>query len=203
MNKRLFISIARRFVRQIRWIKRRWYLQKCYWGVFLTGGIIEISDNVSISVPVRCDGPGQVTVGSKSSLGYLLAPMLGKGEILLQSRTPQARITIGSGCHFSNNVSLVACREITIGADCLLGDFVTIFDSDFHNIDPAQRHLSCGQSLPVRIGNNVWIGSRAMVLKGVTIGDNSVIAPMAVVTRDVPANIVVAGIPAKKVKDIA
>ena len=55
---------------------------------------------------------------------------------------------------------------------------------------------------PVMIGNNVWIGSRAMVLKGVEIGTGAVVAPMTIVTKDVPANCVVAGIPAKVIRHL-
>ncbi|MBK8992745.1 MAG: acyltransferase [Gammaproteobacteria bacterium] len=76
----------------------------------------------------------------------------------------------------------------------------TITDSDWHGIyDRIERNA---EPAPIRIGNNVWIGDRATVLKGVTIGDNSIVGAGAVVARDVPANVVVAGNPARVVKEL-
>jgi maltose O-acetyltransferase len=79
---------------------------------------------------------------------------------------------------------------------------VAIVDADFHEINPATRDNSAGEVRPVTIGNNVWIGSRVMVLKGASIGDNSVIAAMSVVTSAIPANCVAAGIPAKVIRHL-
>jgi acetyltransferase-like isoleucine patch superfamily enzyme len=79
------------------------------------------------------------------------------------------------------------------------GTYIT--DSDWHTVyDRTQR--SPEQPTPVHIGDNVWLGDHATVLKGVTIGDNSVVAARAVVTRDVPANVIVAGNPARVVKEL-
>lgn len=77
-----------------------------------------------------------------------------------------------------------------------------IMDSDFHDLDPATRHSGTGGALPVQIGNNVWLGSRVIVQKGVSIGDNSVIAAGAVVTRPVPANVVAGGNPARVIREL-
>jgi NDP-sugar pyrophosphorylase family protein len=78
------------------------------------------------------------------------------------------------------------------------GAYIT--DSDWHGIyDRIERNAV---PAPIRIGNNVWIGDHALVLKGVTIGDNSIVGAGAVVTRDVPANVVVAGNPARIVKEL-
>jgi len=127
--------------------------------------------------------------------------MMGNGEILLQPRSPDAVISIGLECAFSNNVSIIATRLVTIGERCLIGDQVMIVDSDFHGIPPAAR-AEPSPSLPVHIGNNVWLRSRVMVLKGVTIGDNAVVAAGAVVTKDIPANTLAGGVPAKVLRKI-
>jgi len=73
---------------------------------------------------------------------------------------------------------------------------VNIFDSDFHGLVDRRQPVKSA----VKIGNNVFIGSRAIILKGVHIGDNSTIAAGAVVTGEVPANVVVAGNPARVIK---
>jgi maltose O-acetyltransferase len=152
--------------------------------------------------PVRADGEGRVIIGHGNYLGYWLAPKMGSGEILLQARTASAEIRIGHGNAFSNNVSVVANQRVEIADRCQIGDMAAIYDSDFHEIDPATRLRSAGESRPVRIGSNVWLGSRCMVLKGVAIGDNSVIGAMSLVTKSIPPNCLAAGIPARVIRSI-
>lgn len=166
-------------------------------GVRLSNGRAQFGRNVTFDVRVRINGTGQVILGDFASLGAKLAPMHGNGAILIQARTPESVIRIGEGTWFSNNVSIISCARVSIGNDCLIGDGVTIFDSDFHQHAPDKRKVGTGEVAEITIHDKVWIGSRAMVLKGVTIGAGSIIAPMAVVTTDLPANCVAAGVPAK------
>jgi maltose O-acetyltransferase len=161
-----------------------------------------IDKSNTFNVPVRCDGAGTVRLGPQNVFGYDKAIRLGTGEILLQPRARTAVIEIGTGNWFSNNVSLVATQGISIGDGCQIGDMVTILDSDFHEVDPATRKRSAGASGRVTIGNNVWLGSRVMILKGVTVGANSVIGPMSVVTRNVAPNSVAVGAPARFIRSI-
>ncbi len=153
-----------------------------------------------LAVPVRVDGDGKVLFGAHIYLGFLPAPRLGDGEILIQARTPEATISIGEKTVINNNVSLVANVKIEIGERCLIGNGVLIIDSDFHHIDPANRHAGAAPCKAVVIGDNVWIGASAIILKGTRIGENSVVGAGAVVTRDVPPNVVVAGNPAKIIR---
>jgi maltose O-acetyltransferase len=142
-----------------------------------------------------------VTIGEHVSLGYPLAPCLGNGEILLQARDKGSRITIGERCFFSNNVSIIARECVEIGNKCLIGDGTMIVDADFHEVNPERRH-ELGGIAPVFIGHNVWIGSRVIILKGVHIGDHSVIAAGAVVSSDIPARSLAGGVPARILKTI-
>jgi acetyltransferase-like isoleucine patch superfamily enzyme len=77
-----------------------------------------------------------------------------------------------------------------------------MFDTDFHNIDPVLRHDpdAPAESAPINLTENVWVAGQTAILKGVTIGKNSIVAYRAVVTKDVPDNVIVAGNPAKIVK---
>ncbi len=156
---------------------------------------------VVFEMPVICNGKGAVSVGESTSLGYRLAPKIGAGEILLQAREKASKITIGKDCAFSNNVTVVAVKSVSIGDRCLIGDLVMIIDSDFHGVAPEARRTK-GEDAPVSIGENVWLGSRVIVLKGVTIGDNAVVAAGSLVTKDVPANMLVAGVPAKVIRRV-
>jgi acetyltransferase-like isoleucine patch superfamily enzyme len=114
-----------------------------------------------------------------------------------------------------NGALLMAEERIEIGSHCLVSWNVGIADSDFHPLAPAQRLIDAEAlapfykdrpprpkltTRPVIIGDNVWIGMNAVILKGVTIGDNSVVAAGSVVTKSVEPNTVVAGNPAVPVK---
>lgn len=108
-------------------------------------------------------------------------------------------ITIGKNVFFNTGCSFQDRGGITIGDGALIGMNVTIASLN-HGLSPKTRNITYAH--PVHIGNHIWIGSSATILPGVTIGDNAVIAAGAVVTKDVPTNTVVAGVPAKTVKEI-
>ena len=95
----------------------------------------------------------------------------------------------------------IACSdEITIGDGVMMANGAYVTDSDWHGL--YDRVARPNAVTPVRIGDNAWLGDGAKVLKGVTVGENSVVAAGAVVTRDVPANTVVAGNPAVVIKEL-
>jgi maltose O-acetyltransferase len=90
---------------------------------------------------------------------------------------------------------------VHIGDNCMLAPGVHIYTAT-HPLDAEERNSGVEFGKPVNIGNNVWIGGRAVINPGVTIGDNVVVASGAVVTKDVPANVVVGGNPAKIIKTL-
>jgi len=98
-----------------------------------------------------------------------------------------------------NGVHIDARERIEIGANVRIAPYSIILDSDFHDI---KDHFSDGPSKPVIIEDDVWIATRATILKGVTIGRGAVVAAGAVVTKDVPPYTIVAGVPAKVIKRI-
>jgi acetyltransferase-like isoleucine patch superfamily enzyme len=104
-----------------------------------------------------------------------------------------ATLEINGGGYASRNLQ-IECRErITIGADVAIGPDVIIRDNDGHPLT-IDGHKSTN---PIKIGRKVWIGARSRILKGVTIGDGSIIAAGSVVTKDIPANCIAGGVPAK------
>ena len=109
-------------------------------------------------------------------------------------------ITIGHYVMISPGVRISAANKISIGDSCMFANGAYITDSDWHGVyDRMSRDQS---SKPVIIEDNVWIGDHATVLKGVHIGENSIVAACSVVTKDVPENTIVAGNPAVKVRDL-
>ena len=108
-------------------------------------------------------------------------------------------IRAGRNLFMNFDCVLLDCAEITIGDDVQIGPAVQIYTAT-HPLDPAVRRSGLEAAKPVHIGDNVWIGGAAVILPGVTIGDNAVIGAGSVVTRDVPADTVVVGNPARAVK---
>ena len=108
-------------------------------------------------------------------------------------------IEIGGGGFTAGNNMLIAKEKISIGKNCQIAWGVTISDHDFHKT--YKSGVQNVETSPVKIGDGVWIGMNATILKGVKIGDNSIIAAGSMVIRDVPANTMVAGVPAKIVKE--
>lgn len=108
---------------------------------------------------------------------------------------PGARIEIGDRTFINRRTEIMSKQRVTIGADCAISWDVQISDHDNHKLDGRR---ACE---PVTVGNNVWIGARATVLKGVTIGDGAVVAAGALVTDDVPPRALVGGVPARILRE--
>src|SRR3546814_7623079 len=96
---------------------------------------------------------------------------------------------------------MLDCARVEIGAKTLLGPAVQIYTA-IHPLDSVERAAFVESAKPVTLGRNVWIGGAAVILPGVSIGDNAVIGAGSVVTKDVPAGCVVAGNPAKMIREI-
>src|SRR2546423_14178445 len=153
---------------------------------------------------MRSKKPGAVVIGNHVSCYAGCSFAIGEN----------GRSTIGDFT-LLNGALIMAEEKIEIGSFCLVSWNVGIADSDFHPLEPAQRLIDAQalapyyenrpprpklKTAPVKIGDNVWIGMNAVILKGVTIGENSVVAAGSVVTKSVEPNTVVAGDPAVVVK---
>jgi acetyltransferase-like isoleucine patch superfamily enzyme len=109
-------------------------------------------------------------------------------------------ITVGKNVFINSDCKFQDQGGILINDGALIGHGVVLATLN-HDLDPAKRQQL--YPAPIRIGKNVWIGANATILQGVTIGDGAVVAAGAVVHRDVPANTVVGGVPAKAIKTIS
>lgn len=106
------------------------------------------------------------------------------------------RLTLQGG-YFNDGVQIACHRAVTIGRDCAIAREVIIRDTDAHELAGGEHR----KSAEIRIGDRVWIGTRAIILKGVTIGDGAVIAAGAVVTKDIPPRSLAAGVPARVIRE--
>lgn len=143
-----------------------------------------------------------ITIGDnctfRSSVGSNLVGI--NRPCMISTLTGDAVIMVGSGCGLSGTV-IGAAQRIEIGNNVLFGANSTITDTDWHGIAPDKRREP-GAAAPVIIGDNVWIGLNATVLKGVTIGKNSIIGAGSVVAKSIPANVIASGQPARIIKSL-
>ncbi len=111
------------------------------------------------------------------------------------------QLSIGDRCIFGHHCTVAAKESIEIGHDCLIAEMVSIRDHDHKFDDFAVPIRDQGSACaPVRIGNNVWLAARVVVVKGITIGDGAIIGAGAVVTKDIPPGAIAVGVPARVVK---
>ena len=110
-------------------------------------------------------------------------------------------LEIGERVYINYGCSIAASQHISIGARCSIGTHVMMMDNDFHRLEPERRDER-PESRPIIIEENVWIGGRTIILGGVTIGADSAIGAGSVVTTDVPPRTVVAGSPARVIREL-
>jgi acetyltransferase-like isoleucine patch superfamily enzyme len=172
------------------WIKG-WALRPLWRARALAGGPrIRVGRRFSLQGKLTARGPGEVVMGDDVVVASHATPF---------TNSPEARIEIGDRA-FVNGTRFSCALSIRIGDDAVLGD-ARIQDTDHH---PLSRRRNVDRSLeavvrPITIADNVWLGGAVGVLKGVSIGRNAVVGFGAVVTRDVPADRVFAGNPARDV----
>jgi maltose O-acetyltransferase len=111
-------------------------------------------------------------------------------------------IHVGDNFYANYDLIILDCREVRIGHNCMIAPRVSIFTAT-HPLDAATRVAGWEFAKPIAIGDNVWIGGHAVINPGVTIGNNAVIAAGAVVTKDVPDDVVVAGVPARVIRRLS
>jgi acetyltransferase-like isoleucine patch superfamily enzyme len=144
-------------------------------------------------------GPGVVLqIGRNARVELGRWSWIGHGTKI---RSHEGVVSIGAKTVLGQECTISAYQHVSIGRECVIADRVMLIDFD-HGVVEVERpvRLQGIYKRDVRVGNNVWIGYGACILRGVTIGDNAIVGTSAVVTKDVPANAVVAGVPARVVR---
>ena len=166
---------------------------------------VKVGKQVRLNGRIRIYGRGQIQIGDRVRInsGRRFNPIGGDTTVILNSSV-HGKIVIGEGSGLSN-CTIVSRESVTIGRDVRIGGSAHIYDTDFHAISFEDRILHedrNSKNSPVVIEDGAFIGSSAIILKGVTIGAHSVIGAGSVVAKDVPAGEIWAGNPASFVKKI-
>jgi len=170
-----FVLIARWL-----WLKLRWR------GRLRTDGLCFVCPGVKLEI----GSDATVTLGRWSWLGHGCKVRVHEGEVSIGARS-----VLGQECTIS------AYQHVSIGRECIVADRVMMIDFDHGTVEVERPTREQGiYKRDVDVGHNVWIGYGACLLRGVAVGNNAVIGTSAVVTGDVPANAVVAGIPARIIR---
>lgn len=182
------------------WVKKTWLkIRHLYVEHFLRPQFASLGQHHHFMNPWHC-----VISGDNIHMGEsptVVAEADAKVRIGVWGREPgKGTIVIGDAVMISPGTRISASDEIRIGHGCMFANGAYITDSDWHGI--YNRVARDPEIKPVILEDNVWVGDHATVLKGVTIGQNSIVAARAVVTKDVPANVIVAGNPARIVKEL-
>jgi acetyltransferase-like isoleucine patch superfamily enzyme len=162
-----------------------------------------VSGSPRIYQPVLFLGEGEIVIGEDVQFGWRQSPLFYTGYCHLEASRPGSSIEFGDRVEINNNATLKSEGPgIRIGANGLFGAHVEVFDSDFHDLHPQRRWGGVPRMAPVDIGPNVFVGMSVKILKGVSIGADSVIGAGAVVTSAIPAGVVAAGNPARVVREL-
>lgn len=161
-----------------------------------------VENEATLNQPVLFLGEGSIIL-KKCTMGIWPSPFFFNGYIHLEARNIGSRIFIDDNVFINNGAVIIADKNIIhIGKNTLIGSEFTVYDSDFHGLNPQMRFDGSHSTAPVIIGENVFIGSRVTILKGVTIGSNSVIGNGSIVVNPIPRDVIAVGIPAKVVGSV-
>jgi acetyltransferase-like isoleucine patch superfamily enzyme len=114
---------------------------------------------------------------------------------------PASRVSIGADCFINDGCRFDCSAQITIDDGVYLGHDVAVLTSS-HELGSPERRAGSFTCAPIHIGRGAWVGARAVILQGVTVGDGAVIAAGAVVARSVPPNVLVGGVPARELRQL-
>ena len=198
-----FVLMRRHVTKFLRSLGSRKNVALARLGAWWDGTVIRLGRGIRFYQATRLCGEGAIRIGDRTTIGYPIGGGFANSRCELQARSPEAVIVVGSSVGINNGFLAIAVRNITIGDRCLIGKDVQILDFDAHGVDPNERRSSSGRVSPVVLGENVWVGNDAIILKGVRIGRNAIVAAGSVVTVDeYPEDSIVGGNPARVIGSV-
>jgi acetyltransferase-like isoleucine patch superfamily enzyme len=162
-----------------------------------------VSGKPVVLQPVLLLGRGSISFGGEVEFGWPTSMQFYSGYCHIEASTPESKIEFGDGAQINNNAFIKSEGPgIRIGANALIGSYVEILDSDFHELHPERRRGGKPQMGAVELEENVFVGDGAKILKGVHIGAHSVIGAGSVVCKSIPSGVIAAGNPARVIGDV-
>jgi acetyltransferase-like isoleucine patch superfamily enzyme len=166
---------------------------------------VSIGNDWKINGRIYIKNQGQISVGKRFLVNSSkVANPIGGDTVMRFIVRNRGILKIGDHVGISNS-TIVCCNNVTIGDDVFIGGSCKIWDTDFHSIDPVirtQKGDTEAKTSPILIKNRAFIGGGSLILKGVTIGENSVIGAGSVVAKNVPDNQIWAGNPARFIREL-
>jgi len=169
---------------------------------------VSVGSNVRLGCPpvIHRHSEASIKIGNNVKLAgcHLQNPICSGAKLVLAAKEKGAEIIIGDGTGISCSV-VYAARSVRIGKHVNIGANCAIYDTDFHPVDHIKRRkhdIKSIEAKPIVIHDDVWLGSRVTVLKGVIIGRGAIVAAGAVVTKDIPEFTLAGGIPARVIKNL-
>jgi acetyltransferase-like isoleucine patch superfamily enzyme len=174
--------LKRYFTGCIRLLNARITLINCY----------KVGKMVTVRGRLKVEGTGRISIGNRVSIwSHIRTTQLSAGK--------NALLYIGDHTFINTGVIISARKEVRIGKNCQIANEVIIMDNDFHGVSDRNKPEA---PQPVIIHDDVWLATRCILLKGITIGKGAVVAAGAVVTKDVPPDTLVGGVPARFIKTL-
>lgn len=179
-----------------RWILRFWWYEPLF-----RSQCAAVGEGFQLTHLPFITGEGRILIGDQ-------VRFWGKPSFAFSNRFRAVpELSIGDDTHLGHDCSFAVADSVRIGKHCLIASRASVRDFDGHPVDAARRRAKEPTPpeavKPTVIGDDVWIGTGAIILKGVTIGDRSIVAAGAVVSKDVPPDVIVGGNPARVVKKLA
>jgi acetyltransferase-like isoleucine patch superfamily enzyme len=177
-------------------------MMQAHYRASFIGQCQSVGKDMLVKGPFRIRNAGQIHIGDSCIIDS------SKERPLCLDIGGEAVLRIGDGVYLNEGIHIVCNIAVTIGSRCLIASDVGIMDDDGHPVNWQERHNHWPTKpedrlgAPVVIDDNVWIGTRAMILKGVHIGTGSVVGAGAIVTHSVPERTLVAGVPARMIRKI-
>jgi len=166
-------------------------VEKLYWTHYVKKYCTRYGHGLMVTGPVKISGIGEISCGND------LLIRTNRSDPVKIHVAANAKLSMGSKVFLNNRVHISCSEKIEIGTHVDIADECLIIDNDFHGIGSKNPKIA-----PIIIDDDVWLATRVIVLKGVTIGKGSVIGAGSIVTKSIPPNSFAAGVPAKVIRSI-
>ena len=183
-------------------IKRFCFVTLRIWKYKILSDCKRVEGKPNLYMPLLLKGKGKIKFGNNVQNGVILAHYTYSSYNYILANNEDSEVTIGNNVVLANGCSIQAVSKISLGDNVMIGINCLLVDSDGHDLDPDKRMDGDVKIAEINIENNVVVFYNSVVLKGVTIGENSVIGCCSVVTKDIPSNVFAAGNPAKVIRNL-